>query len=136
MSENLGNSKKTGFAVSLIYRLPKNNHDAIVDLNKKYVDMLKQYGVLRHDIYQLMKTEDNVPGFIHIDKVVSANLEDEEVWIATMYYKDKNHWLETKAKMEKDMNCQQGWEEFSRLLTPNSSVICDEFSRIKDIGLE
>jgi hypothetical protein len=136
MNNTQANSKKTGYVVSLIYRLPKKNHDAIVDLNKKYVDMLAQYRVLRHEVYQLNKAEDKVPEFMHLDKVVSANLDDEEVWIEVMHYKDKNHWLEARAKMEKDSNCQQGWQEFSSLLTPNSSVICDEFNKIKGIGFE
>jgi hypothetical protein len=136
MNKTQGNTKKTQYVVSLIYRLPKKNHDAIVNLNKKYVDMLSQYRVLRHEVYQLNKASDKVPEFIHLDKVVSANLADEEVWIETMHYKDKNHWLEARAKMEKDVNCQQGWQEFANLLTPNSSVICDEFSRVKEIGFE
>jgi hypothetical protein len=136
MNETQGNTKKTQYAVSLIYRLPKKNHDAIVKLNKKYIDMLSQYRVLRHEVYQLNKASDNVPEFIHLNKVVSANLDDEEVWIEIMHYKDKNHWLEARGKMQKDVNCQQGWQEFANLLTPNSSVICDEFSRVKEIGFE
>src|SRR5438093_10484762 len=92
------------------------------------------------EFYDTMFTKlikaDQVPEFIHLDKVVSANLDDEEVWIETMHYKDKNHWLEARAKMEKDAKCQQGWQEFANLLTPNSSVICDEFSRVKEIGFE
>ncbi len=50
MNKIQGNSKKTAYVVSLIYKLPKKNHDAIVELNKKYVDMLAQYRVLRHDV--------------------------------------------------------------------------------------
>jgi uncharacterized protein YbaA (DUF1428 family) len=136
MNNTLENSKKTGYVVSLIYRLPKKNHDAIVELSKKYVDMFTQYGVLRHDVFQLIKADNDVPEFIHLDKVVSANLEDEEVWVETMHYKDKNHWLEARSKMEKDTNCQQGWQEFANLLTSSSSVICDEFIRLKGIGIE
>ena len=52
MNKIQGNSKKTAYVVSLIYKLPKKNHDAIVEHNKKYVDMLAQYRVLRHDVYQ------------------------------------------------------------------------------------
>ena len=78
MNKTQANSNKTGYVVSLIYRLPKQNHDAIVELNKKYVDMLAQYRLLRHDVYQLNEA-DEVPEFIHLDKVVSANLDDEEV---------------------------------------------------------
>ena len=134
MNERLEDSKKTEYVVSLVYRLPKKNHDAIVEFSKKYVDMLAKYGVLRYDVIQLIKADEKIPEFIHLDEVVSANLDDEEVWIESMHYKDKNHWLEARAKMEKDTNCQQGWQEFTKLLTPNSKVICDEFSTIKDLG--
>ena len=134
MNEKLEGNKKTEYVVSLVYRLPKKNHDAIVEFSKKYVDMLAEYGVLRYDVIQLIKADEKIPEFIHLDEVVSANLDDEEVWIESIHYKDKNHWLEARAKMEKDTNCQQGWQEFTKLLTPNSKVICDEFSRIKEIG--
>lgn len=135
MSEKIDDGKKTGYVVSLIYRLPKKNHEAIVELNKKYVDMLAKIGVLRHEVYRLNKTAE-VPEFIHLDRIVSANLEKEEVWIESMHYRDKNHWLESKTKMEKDTNCQQGWQEFANLLTPNSTVICDEFSRVSEVGFD
>jgi uncharacterized protein YbaA (DUF1428 family) len=136
MNNTKGSSERSEYVVSLIYRLPKRNHDAIIELNKKYVDMLSKFGVLRHVVYQLNKADGEVPEFIHLDRVVSANLEEEEVWIESMHYKDKNHWLESKAKMEKDTNCQQGWQEFANLITPNSIVICDEFSRVMGIGFE
>jgi hypothetical protein len=38
--------------------------------------------------------------------------------------------------MERDINCQQGWQEFANLLTPGSNVICDEFGRLNEIGFE
>jgi hypothetical protein len=47
MNEKLEGNKKTEYVVSLVYRLPKKNHDAIVEFSKKYVDMLAKYGVLR-----------------------------------------------------------------------------------------
>jgi hypothetical protein len=53
-----------------------------------------------------------------------------------MHYKDKHHWFETRDKMEKDINCPQGWQEFANLLTPGSNVICDEFGRLNEIGFE
>ena len=130
------NIKYDRYIVSLTYRFSKKNHNALIDLSKKYVDMLKQYGILQHDIYRLVKPDDDKQYFTHLDKVVSANLEDEEVWMEIIHYKDKNHWLETRAKMEKNINCQQGWQEFTNLLTPGSNVICDEVGRLNEIGFE
>ena len=130
------NIKYTRYIVSLTYRFPKKNRNTLIEISKKYVDMFKQYGVLQHDIFQLVKPDDDKQYFNHLDKVVSANLQDEEVWIEIIHYKDKNHWHETKAKMERDINCQQGWQEFANLLTPGSNVICDEFGRLNEIGFE
>jgi hypothetical protein len=130
------NIKYARYVVSLTYRFPKKNRNLLIELSKKYVDMLKQYGILQHDVFQLIKPNDDKQFFTHLDKVVSANLEDEEVWIEIMHYKNKNHWLETRAKMEKDINCQQGWQEFANLLTPGSTLICDEFGRLNEIGFE
>jgi hypothetical protein len=57
MNEKLEGNKKTEYVVSLVYRLPKKNHDAIVEFSKKYVDMLAKYGVLRYDVIQLVKAD-------------------------------------------------------------------------------
>ena len=73
------NIKYDRYIVSLTYRFSKKNHNALIDLSKKYVDMLKQYGILQDDIYRLVKPDDDKQYFTHLDKVVSANLEDEEV---------------------------------------------------------
>lgn len=43
MNEKHEDNKKTEYVVSLVYRLPKKNHDAIVEFSKKYVDMLAKY---------------------------------------------------------------------------------------------
>jgi hypothetical protein len=61
-------------------------------MSKKYVKMLKKQSVLQLDVFQLVKpNDDDKQYFNHLDKVVSANLQDEEVWIEIMHYKDKNH---------------------------------------------
>jgi hypothetical protein len=71
--------------------ISKKNHNTLIEISKKYVDMFKQYGVLQHDVFQLVKPDEDKQYFNHLDKVVSANLQDEEVWIEIIHYKDKNH---------------------------------------------
>ena len=46
-----------------------------------------------------------------------------------MSYKDKKHRNELCAKMSNDKVCQQGYEEWTRLLFPNSKVITGELDR-------
>jgi hypothetical protein len=131
------NIKYNRYIVSLTHRFLEKNRNVIIELSKKYVEIFNQYGVLQHDIFQLVKPhDDDKQYFNHLEKVVSANLQDEEIWIEIIHYNDKNHWLETSAKMEKNIDCQQGWQEFTNLLTPGSNVICNEFGRLNEIGFE
>ena len=37
----------------IIYRVPKNNHDAMLQLCNKAYNMLKQHGILHYDIFKL-----------------------------------------------------------------------------------
>ena len=46
-----------------------------------------------------------------------------------MSYKNKKHRDEFVQKMSNDKECQQGNEEWARLLSPNSKVITGEFDR-------
>jgi hypothetical protein len=46
----------------ILYRVPKKNHDAMLQLCKEAYDMLKQHGILHYDViilpilFQLIKT--------------------------------------------------------------------------------
>jgi hypothetical protein len=79
MEKTEENVKYSRYIVSLTYRFPKKNHNVLIELSKKYVDMFKQYGLVQHDIFQLVKPDDDKQYFTHLDKVVSANLQDGEV---------------------------------------------------------
>ena len=50
--------KEIGNQVRLfIWKIPKKNHDAMVNLQKQFNDLLIRYGVLRMEIFQLTNTE-------------------------------------------------------------------------------
>jgi uncharacterized protein YbaA (DUF1428 family) len=57
-----------------VYRVPKKNHDAMMQLNKQFVDTMRKYG---------------------------AN-QDEEVWLELIFYRDRKHRDEVDAKMRND----------------------------------
>ena len=116
-----------------ICRLPKKNHDAMVQLYKQTVDTFKKYGILHWEIFQLSHTEEN-QFFTNIAKIVSANQDEEKVWIDIVSYKNKEHKDEIMAKMEKDKECQEGYQQFLNLLTPGSSVINGELGRLSGVG--
>ena len=87
---------------------------------------------LRWGIFQLSSTE-NVIEFTNITKTVSANLDEEEVWIEIFHYKDKKHKDEVMEKMKNDKSCEQGFQQFMKLVTPGSSVIIGDFSSVNGI---
>ena len=35
----------------ILYRVPKKNHDAMLQLCKEAYDMLKQHGILHYDVF-------------------------------------------------------------------------------------
>ena|SRR5687768_16294160 len=84
-------------------------------------------------IYRFPKKDHNkMVEFTNIAKTISANLEEEEVWREIIHYNDKKHKDEVMEKMKNDTSCEQGFQEFMKLVTPESSVIIGDFS-VKDI---
>ena len=125
--KNFGNEIQT-----VIYRFPKKDHDKMVEFSKPFSDVFRKYGVSRWGIFQLSNNE-NVMEFTNIAKTVSANLDEEEVWIEIFHYNDKKHKDEVMDKMKNDKNCEQGFQQFMKLITPGSSVIIGDFSNVNDI---
>ena len=54
----------------------------------------------------------------------------EDVWINMLSYKDKKHRDEFVTKMSDNKECQEGYEKFTKLITPVSEIITGEFSRL------
>ena len=125
--KNFGNEIQT-----VIYRFPKKDHDKMVEFSKPFSDVFRKYGVSRWGIFQLSNNE-NVMEFTNIAKTVSANLDEEEVWIEIFHYNDKKHKDEVMEKMKNDKNCEQGFQQFMKLITPGSSVIIGDFSNVNGI---
>lgn len=125
--KNFGNEIQT-----VIYRFPKKDHDKMVEFSKPFSDVFRKFGVSRWGIFQLSNNE-NVMEFTNIAKTVSANLDEEEVWIEIFHYNDKKHKDEVMEKMKNDKNCEQGFQQFMKLITPGSSVIIGDFSNVNGI---
>jgi uncharacterized protein YbaA (DUF1428 family) len=125
--KNFGNEIQT-----VIYRFPKKDHDKMVEFSKPFSDLFRKYGVSRWGIFQLSNNE-NVMEFTNIAKTVSANLDEEEVWIEIFHYNDKKHKDEVMEKMKNDKNCEQGFQQFMKFITPGSSVIIGDFSNVNGI---
>jgi uncharacterized protein YbaA (DUF1428 family) len=112
-----------------VYRVPKKNHEAMMQLNKQFADIMRKYGA-PHLIFQLNNTEAPMEGITNIAKTVSAN-QDEEVWMELIFYRDRKHRDEVSAKMQNDDNMERLYKQSVDLLSPGSSFVMGEFSRLK-----
>src|SRR5918994_5543795 len=109
---------------------PKKNHDAMMQLGKQFSDILKKYGGPNTLYFQLNNTEAPMEGITNIAKTVSAN-QDEDVWLQLMFYRDRKHRDEVSAKMQNDDNMERLYKQSVDLLSPGSSFVMGEFSRLK-----
>ena len=113
-----------------ICRLPKKNHDAMMQIAKKANDITRKHGALRVEYFQLSSTENMMEDWTNIAKTVSAN-QDEEIWVEQIFYRDSKHRDEYMAKCGNDENMNQLYKQFMDLITPGSKPIIGEFSRLK-----
>ena len=113
----------------IIYRVPKKNHDAMLQICKEAYDMFKQHGILHYDAFKLSNTSVPMEGFENIASIISAN-QEEEVWIESIYYRDRQHMNEVMAKMEKDERMGSMMKQSIDLLSPGAKFIVGDFERL------
>jgi uncharacterized protein YbaA (DUF1428 family) len=111
-----------------IYRVPKKNHDSVVQLSKEFSDIIRNYGVV-HLVFQLKNTEAPMDGMINIANTVSA-IQDEDVWLELMFYRDHNHRDEVRTKMRADERVGSLWQRSVELVSPGTGFIMGEFNRL------
>jgi uncharacterized protein YbaA (DUF1428 family) len=113
-----------------ICRLPKKNHDAMMQIAKHANDITRKHGTLCVEYFQLSSTENMMEDWTNIAKTVSASQDEEEVWLELQFYRDQKHLEDVMAKMENDQIGPQLFREFMDLITPGSSIFMGEFSRL------
>jgi uncharacterized protein YbaA (DUF1428 family) len=104
-----------------LYRLPKKNHDAMIQLEKQFIDGFRKNGGLRYEVFQLNGTE-NMMEWTNIAKTISAK-QDEEVWVEQVHYRDSKQRDEFMAMCEKDENMTRLFKQFMDLITPGSTIM-------------
>jgi uncharacterized protein YbaA (DUF1428 family) len=112
-----------------VYRVPKKNHEAMMQLSKQFADIMRKYGA-PHLVFQLNNTEAPMEGITNIAKTVSAN-QDEEVWMELIFYRDRKHRDEVGANMQNDENMERLYKQSVDLLSPGTGFIMGEFSRLR-----
>jgi uncharacterized protein YbaA (DUF1428 family) len=113
-------------------RAPKKNHDAMAQIGKQFVQWLKKQEV-KSEIYHLSSTTTSgeVPeGVESIAKTLSIGDDEEDVWVALQFYRDRAHADEVHAKMMQDESIGALMREFDSLVTQGKSLITGGFSRL------
>jgi uncharacterized protein YbaA (DUF1428 family) len=120
--------KGTGNHVRLsIYKIPKKNHNAMVENQKHFTDIFRRHGC-DYQGFQLTRTV--IPeGFISMATVVSAD-HDEEVWLDFESYRDHNQMENVISKLMNDESALSLMKQYLRLLSPGSSPMRGEFIRL------
>ena len=112
-----------------ICQVSKKNHDAMLQIAKQANEIARKYGALRVEYFQLSSTE-NMIDWTNISKTVSANQDEEEVWMEQVFYRDSKHRDEYMAMCGNDENMNRLYKQFMNLIIPGSAIV-GEFSRLK-----
>ncbi|MDQ3727910.1 MAG: DUF1428 family protein [Thermoproteota archaeon] len=136
--------EETGnFLQHFLYRVPKKNHDALVQNLKQFGPWFKKHGA-RVEYYQLGRSEtkaaidsakqSGMDVMDSIDKILATATEDEEieeVWIEQQYFRDYKHCEEVYSKMMQDKSIEPLGNEFFGLITQEKKMITGGFNRLR-----
>jgi uncharacterized protein YbaA (DUF1428 family) len=112
-----------------VYKLPKKNHDAMVQLARKFQALYKKYGTQSWEIYQLNSTE-AFDGTTSIAKTVSAS-PNEEVWVEVDHYKDRKTRDSAVASIMQDPDAGEIFGALAGTMSEGFSLIMGEFNPVK-----
>ena len=132
MNESIATEIEQGIGSEVahfVYRVPKKNHDAMMQLVKQAANMTRKHGAA-HLVFQLNNTEAPMEGITNLAKTISAN-QDEEVWLELIFYRDRKHRDEAEAKMNNDESMGPLFQQSMDLVTPGTGFIMGEFSRLE-----
>jgi hypothetical protein len=110
-----------------IYKIPKKNHDALVDTQNQFVETFRKHGCY-YQSFQLSNVQKR-EGFNRLSDTISAN-QDEEVWMDVEAYKDHTHMDNVISKVMEDERAISNMKRFLDLLSPEISPIRAEFRRL------
>jgi uncharacterized protein YbaA (DUF1428 family) len=110
-----------------IYKIPKKNHDALVDTQNQFVETFRKHGCY-YQSFQLSNVQKR-EGFNRLSDTVSA-IQDEEVWMDVEAYKNHTHMDNVISKVMEDERAISTMKRFLDLLSPEFSPIRAEFRRL------
>ncbi len=131
-SIEIGETEGEGYMDLSFSRAPKKNHDALAQLGKRYEQWLKQHGVSSKIYYLNNTTSNEVPpeGLENMAKTLSVREDDEELWVAMQFYRDKAHADQVRSNMTQDQGVGAIMREFDSLVSQGKNLITGGFSRL------
>ena len=119
------NGEDANHVQMFLYKIPKQNHDAMFRLQQKLTRILRKNGTLYSEFYQLSYNEP-FQGFTNLARTLSANIEEEEVWVEIDHYKDLDHRNKVVAVAGEDPEAQPLFEEMVNLVSKSNSLVMGE----------
>jgi uncharacterized protein YbaA (DUF1428 family) len=110
-----------------IYKIPKRNHDALVETQNRFVETFKKHGCY-YQSFQL-SSDQKSEGFASMSDTVSAN-QDEEVWMDMEAYQDHRQMDNVISEVMEEERALSTMKRFLDLLSPGFSPIRAEFRRL------
>ncbi|WP_458747406.1 DUF1428 family protein [Candidatus Nitrosocosmicus sp. T] len=115
-----------------LYRAPKKNHDAMMEVNRKSRDFFMKHGASNFEVFSL-ENRNNIMEFVNLSKTISAS-EEEEVWLEIQSYRDVEHVKEFSKSMEGDTSMEPLYKDFMQLITPGSVVSFGGFNKLVQVS--
>lgn len=122
--------KQSGTYVQFhIYRVPKKNHEAMVDVNKQIVSWFEKQGG-RAEFFQLNNSK-TFEGVESIAKTLSIPEDEEELWVELNYFRDHKHVEDVFPKMMQDESVTPLFKQFEDLLPQGKKMITGGFNPLR-----
>jgi len=129
MSKLSNRNGESGDYIQLyLYRVPKKNHRAMVQLQGEIAELWNGHEILGSERFQLTEAE-TFRGFTNLIETVSAK-PDEEVWVELYRFRDRQHRDDIVAKIRDDPNAGPLFGKFYELVSPGKNSIMADFNRL------
>jgi Protein of unknown function (DUF1428) len=113
-----------------VYRIPKRNHEALIQLQQKLTSVYRKHGTLNSEFFQLASKE-TFEGFNNISNTIATDMNTEEVWVELDHYKDFNHRNEVVASVGQDPEAGPLFGELPGIVSAGYTIMQGEFKRLK-----
>jgi len=107
-----------------LYRLPRKNHDAMVNLGNQFADIFKNYGCYARS-FKLESTEISKE-FTDVANILPCN-QSEEIWLDLEFTEDRKHRDEVDSKIQNDESAGLLMKQFLELIVQGARPIKNDF---------